>query len=160
MAGREIAVFAPDHMLNAVHLRRKKFHRTAAPGAHHVMVATAVVLALIAGDAVMKCHHAGQAAIGQQLERAIDRRETNLRIFLSHQLVQFVGRQVLAGLQKCAYDGAPLGGMLQPDFLKVTMQNVLGFAHHLARNRRPVINTFLRHDGHVAPENSTVRKTE
>jgi phospholipid/cholesterol/gamma-HCH transport system ATP-binding protein len=44
------------------------------------MVATAVVLMLVAGNAIVKCHFTGQAALAQQLERAVDGGEADPRI--------------------------------------------------------------------------------
>ncbi len=62
---------------------------TAAFRAHHVMVAAAVVLVLVASDPVMKSDFAGQAALGQQLERAINCGKADLGVLFLHQAVEF-----------------------------------------------------------------------
>jgi hypothetical protein len=50
---------------------------------------------------------------------------------------------VITGLQKGSEDGIPLRGLLQPNPLEMTMQNVLRFADHLARNQRMIVNALL-----------------
>jgi hypothetical protein len=57
--------------------------------------------------------------------------------------MQLVSREVITGLQKRAQDGIPLSGLLQPNPLQMTMQNVLRFADHLARNQRMIVNALL-----------------
>src|SRR2546422_10764776 len=97
MARREVVVLASDLLFKAVDFGRKKFHRTAAFRAHHVMVAAAVVLVLVAGEAIMKSDFAGPAALGQQLERAINRGKTDLGVLLLHQPGDVAASEVAAG---------------------------------------------------------------
>ena len=61
----QVAVFAADFLLQVIDFLRKEFYRTAAPGADHVVVAAAIVLVLVAGDAVVKGNFAGEAAFRQ-----------------------------------------------------------------------------------------------
>src|SRR5271169_6627612 len=84
VAGGRIVVFASDLLLQAVNLGREKLHRTAAGSTNHVMVAAAVVLVLVAGDAVMKRDFTGQTAFGQQFQGAVNGGETDAGIFLLH----------------------------------------------------------------------------
>ena len=58
-----VVMFATDLLFQPVDLRRKEFHRTAALRTHHVMMAAAVVLMLITGDAVVKSHFARQSTL-------------------------------------------------------------------------------------------------
>lgn len=91
VSGRKIVVFPPDFLLQAINLRGEKFDRSAALGANHVMVAAAVILMLVAGDAVMKSHFACEPALGQNLESAIDRGKAYPGISFLHQAVKLVG---------------------------------------------------------------------
>src|SRR5580704_6126204 len=68
VAGRRVVVSAPDFLLQLIHFVGKEFHRTAAFGANHVVMAAAVVLMLVAGDAIVEGDFAGESALGQQLE--------------------------------------------------------------------------------------------
>src|ERR1044071_2322241 len=72
VAGGEVLVFVSDLLLEASDFLRKEFHRTAALGADHVVMAAPIVLVLVAGNAVVKGHLAGKAAFGQQFESAVD----------------------------------------------------------------------------------------
>ena len=146
MAGRSVVMSAAYFLLQLIHFVREKFHRTAAFRANHVVMAAAVVLVLVTGDAIVESDFAGQAALGQQLESAIDGGVANSRIFLLHQAVQFVRRKVVASFQERAEDGIPLRRLLQADFLEVPVKNFLGLAHHLARDGRLVINALLQHE--------------
>src|SRR6266496_977127 len=65
VAGGHEAMLAADLVLELANFGREKFHRGATLGAHHVVMAAPVVLMLVAGDAVVKCNFAGQAATGQ-----------------------------------------------------------------------------------------------
>src|SRR5258706_690730 len=75
MARGHVMMLMPDLLLQLSDFRRKKFHRTATLGAHHVMMAAPVVLVLEARNAVVKCHRARESAFRQQLQRAIHGRE-------------------------------------------------------------------------------------
>ena len=71
-------------------------------------MAATVVLVLVARDAVVKGNFAGQSALGQQLERAVDRGVADAGVFFLNQAVQFVSGEMVAGFQKCAQDGIAL----------------------------------------------------
>ena len=145
VAGGGVMVPVSDLLLQAVDLGREKFYRTPAPGADHVMVAAAVVLVLLAGDAIMKSDLAGQAAFRQQFQSAVDGSETDAGIFLLHQPVQFVGGEVLACLQERSQYGVALRRMFQANTLEMPMQNLLRFADHLGRDAGLIVNALLQH---------------
>ncbi len=79
------AVLVSDLLFQFADFRREELHGDAALRTYHVMVAAAVELVLVTGDAVMKSHLTGQPAFGQQLECAIYGREPDLRILLADQ---------------------------------------------------------------------------
>ena len=83
-------MFASDFLFQAIHLGREEFYRTATFGAYHVMMAAAIVLMLIARDSVMKRYFTGQAAFGQEFERAINSGKPDFGILFLYQTVQFV----------------------------------------------------------------------
>lgn len=145
VARGRIMVPAPDFLLQVVHFPREKFHRTAALGADHMMMAAPVVLMLVAGDAVMERNFAGQPAFSQQFERAINRGNADSRVFLLHKTVQLVGREMIAGFKKSAQDGVALGRLLETHALEMPMQDILRLAHHFAGDGRLVINALLQH---------------
>src|SRR5690348_51787 len=104
----------------------------------------AVELVLIARHAVRKRNGAGQSAFRQQLERAVNRGESDLGVFLADEAEKFVGREMVARFKKSAQDGIALVSMLQPDALQVLIKDFLGFAHGLARWRRMIVNPCLQ----------------
>ncbi len=77
-------MLVPDLLLQVVNFGREEFHRTAAFRAHHVVVAAAIVLVLVTGDAVVKSDFTSQTALGQQFEGAVDGGESDLGIFFLH----------------------------------------------------------------------------
>ena len=83
-----------------------------------MVMAAAVVLVLVARDAVMKGDFAGQSALGQKLERAIDGRVADAGVLFLHQAVQFVGGKMVAGFEECPEDGIALRRLLQADALR------------------------------------------
>ena len=146
VAGGRVVVSAPDFLLELIHFLGKKFDRTATLGADHVMMAAAIVLVLVASDAIMKGDFAGQSAFGQQFKRAIDRGKTDTRIFLVYQAMQFVGREMIAGFKKRAQDGVALRSLLEAHALEMPVQDILRLPHHFAGNGGLVINAFLQHE--------------
>ncbi len=101
MARGFVLIAAADFLLKMVHFRGKELDGTAALRANHVMVAAAVVLMLVAGDAIVKSDFAGQATLGQKLERPVNRRKPDALVLLLDQAVQFLYGKMLAGFEKC-----------------------------------------------------------
>src|SRR5579871_6673293 len=62
--GGQVMVFTADFLLELPDFLREKLHRTAALGANHVVMAAAIVLVLVTGDAVMERDLARQATLG------------------------------------------------------------------------------------------------
>ena len=143
-------MFATDFFFQFVHFAREKFHRAATFSADHVMVAAAVVLVLVARDAIVKRNFAGQAAFGKKLQGAVHRGVTDARVFLLNQAMEFVHGRVVASFDESAKDGVALRGLLESDPLQVPMQQPLGLADHLWRQVRLVINALLQHGGKAA----------
>lgn len=134
-----------DLLFQLIHCRREELDRAPAPCANHVVMDPTVVLVLETRDAVRKGDLAGETALGQQLQCAVNRRDTYLRIFSLHQAVKLVGREMVAGFEKSSKDCVPLLGVLETDFLEVTMEDGLGLAHIVARDRLQIVDAFLDH---------------
>src|SRR5882724_738572 len=107
------------------------------------MVAATVELVFITGRAIRKRHRAGQSALRQQLERAVDRGKADLRILLSHQAKKFVGRKMVAGIQESAQDGIALLRMFQSYAFQVLEENVLGLTHGFTCGWRMIVDSSL-----------------
>jgi hypothetical protein len=143
MACSDVSMFPSNFLLQAIHFRREELNRTAAFGADHVVMAPAIVLMLIAGDAVMKSDFARKTALGQQFQGAIDRGEADPKVLLLYQPVQLVSRKMFTSFQKGAQNGIALCGMFQSNTFEMTMQDALSLTDHLARDAGLVINAFL-----------------
>jgi hypothetical protein len=139
-------VAAADFLFELIDFPGKEFHRTAALGAYHVVMAAAVVLMLVAGDAIVKGDFAGEAALRQQLERAVNRGVADPGVFLLHEAVQLVGGEVISRFEKGAKDGVALRGLLEADALEMLVKNALSFSDHLQGNGGLVINALLQHE--------------
>src|SRR5690242_5409157 len=131
-------VFAADLLFQLVYLGREKLDGRVTLRADHVVMVAAIELVLIARHAVRKRNSAGQPAFRQQLERAVNRGEADLGVFLAHQAEKLVGGKMIARLKKSAQDGVALVGMLEPDALQVLIKDVLRFTHGFARRRRMI----------------------
>ena len=105
-------LYSPNLLLHHYVLRRKKNDRRVTLRANHVVVIAAIELVLIARHAVRKRNGAGQAAFRQQFERAVNRGEADLGVFLAHQAEKLVGGEMIARLKKSAQDGVALVSML------------------------------------------------
>ena len=129
------------------------------------MVIAPLILVLVARHPIVKRHLAGQAALGQQLQRAINRGKADPVVLLLHQAVELVGGEMIAGIQESTQDGVALSGVLQADALEMAVEDALGLAQHLARDSRLIINPFLQHetyDSHIsiAPAERWIFTTE
>ncbi len=87
-----------------------------------------------------------KSAFGQQLKSAVDGGIANSGIFFLDQAVQFVGGEVVAGFEKGAQNGVALRRLLQADALEVLVEDLLGLAHHLARDGGLVVDALLQHE--------------
>ena len=151
VARSHVVILPSDLLLEVADFRGEEFDRTAAIGAHHVVMAAAIVLVLVAGNAVMKSNFAGQAALRQELQGAVDGGVADMSVFFLNEAMKLVGGEVVAGLKKCPQDGVPLRGLFQAHSLEVAMKDVLGFAHHLAREARLIVDALLQHGVKSSP---------
>ena len=147
MTGSQVMVLASDLLLDFSNSLREKFNRGATVGTHHVVMATAVVLVLVTRDPVVKSNLAGQPAIGEQLQGPVNGSESDARVGLFNQPMQFVGGEMFPSLQECPQNGAALFGLLQADALEMLQENSFGLADALRRDARLIVNTFLQHVG-------------
>lgn len=141
----EVVILAPDLLLEFADFLREKFDGTAALRADHVVMAATVVLVFVAGDAVVEGDFAGQAALGEKFQRAVNSGVTDAGILFLDQAVKFVGGEVVASFEKGAQNGVALASLLQADILQMAVKNVLGLADHLARESGLIIDAFLEH---------------
>ena len=102
----------------------------------------AIVLVFVACDAVVKGHLAGESALGQQLQRAIDRDPVEFRILLFGHLIEIFGVQMLAGfIDLSAVDGGgpppsvrqPELGLGQPQRFEIKLDLGGGVVVHVVR---------------------------
>src|SRR5690349_15908419 len=85
VAGGVKVIFAADFFFQLVDLGREELDRGVTLRADHVVMIAAIELVLIARHAVRKRDSAGQSAFRQQLERAVNRGEADLGVFLADQ---------------------------------------------------------------------------
>ncbi len=64
VAGGEVVILLANFLLELSHFLREEFNRASALSAYHVVMATTVVLVLVARNAVVKCHFTGETAFG------------------------------------------------------------------------------------------------
>lgn len=140
-----VMVLAADVFFQAIDFRREEFDGASAGGADHVVMATAVVLMLVARNAIVKGDFAGESALGKQLERAINRCDADAWITFAHELVKLFDREVLVSFEKGKKDGIALLGPFQADAFQVLLKTILRLAQPFLRNRDGIIDAFLQH---------------
>jgi hypothetical protein len=145
VASGDVVVFVSDFLFELADLLGKKFDRTATAGANHVVMAAPVVLVLVAGNAVVERNFTGQAALGQHFQSAVDGGVADARVFFLHQAVKLVGGKMVAGLEEGVENHVALRGLLQANTLQMAVQDLLGFANHLAGDGGLIIDAFLQH---------------
>ena len=109
------------------------------------MVAAAVELVFVAGNAIMKGDFACQSTFRQQLQRPINRRESDFGIFFSREPEKLIGGKVVARLQEGAQNRVALVRMLQTHSFQVLVEDVLGLAHGFTSGRCMIVNSSLQH---------------
>jgi len=143
VARGQVMMPAPDLALNLPHLRREKLDRRTTFGAHHVVMAAAIVLVLVARDAVVESDLAGKTTACEKLECAINGREADARVFFLDQAVEFVGGEVFAGFDESPQDGVALLGLLEPNTPQMLQKDRFGLADALARDTGLVVDALL-----------------
>ena len=154
VARREVVVLLSNLLLEFADFLRKELNRTAAFGADHVVMAAAVVLMLVASNAVVKGNLAGESTLGEKLQSAINGGVADAGVFFLDEAVEFIGGKVVAGFEKGAQNCIPLRRLLQAHAFQVTMEDVLGFPDHLAGEVGLIVDAFLEH-GWIASQNTT-----
>ena len=147
VAGGNVTVLASNLLLDFSDFLRKKFDGSAALGADHMVMTAAVVLVLVARDAIVEGDFAGQAATCQKLQRPVDGGEPDARIGFLDQSMQFVGREMFTSLQEGPQNCVALFGLLQTDALEMLQENPFRFADALARDGWLIVNSLLQHVG-------------
>jgi hypothetical protein len=147
VAGSQIVIFAADFLLKVPNLLREKLDRTSTFRANHVVMAAAIVLVLVAGNAIVKGYLTGQAAFGEEFERAVDRGVSDTSVSFLHQSMEFVGGEMVVRFQEGAQNRVALGSLLQSNAFQMAVENLLGLADHLAGEDRLVIDALLEHGG-------------
>jgi hypothetical protein len=145
VASRREVVFTTDLLLQLADLGREEFDGTSAIGANHMVMTAPIVLMFESGNPVMEGDFAGQPTFGQEFQGSVDGGVPDAGVLFLHQAVQFVGGEVVAGLQKCAQDGVALGGLLQAYPFEMSMKNFLRLADHLAGKRGLIVDALLKH---------------
>ena len=149
MPSGEVVVFAANFLLEPADFLGKEFDRTATAGADHVVMAAAVVLVLVARDAVVEGDFAGQATLGQQLQCAVNGGVADPGVFFLDEAVKFIGGKMVAGFEESAENGVALRRLLQADTLEMAVKDLLGFANHLAGDGGLIIDAILQHGGEL-----------
>ena len=90
VATGHVMVLAADFLFDLADLWRKELHRSTASGADHVVMAAAVVLVLVASDAIVKRDFTRKSRTSQKLERAIHGGKADVRVFFLDEPVQFI----------------------------------------------------------------------
>lgn len=144
MAGGGIVEFAPNGLLHGFDFRREKLHRLAAGCANHMVVAAPVEQLLIAGNTVSEGDLGGESTLGEELERAIDGCEADLRILFFNQAVQFLSGNVVAHAEKNLKNGVPLRTLLQSHSDEMLTQQATSLLKLLVVLFL-VINAFFEH---------------
>lgn len=139
-----VVVASADIFFKLLDFVGEELDGAAAAGADHVVMAAAVVLVLVAGDAVVEGDFAGEVALGEELEGAVDGGVADLGVFLLDQAVELVGGKVLAGLEEGLEDGVALGGVLEADTLEVLVEDALRFANHLGGDGGLIIDALVQ----------------
>ena len=107
-----------------------KLYQRAALRADEVVVMLVLVLVLVERAPVMKFKLASQAALFQQLQRAIDGREPYGRVFGFDDRIQVFARDVPFCVEKHVEDQIALRRSLQPRALEVLVEYLYLFALH------------------------------
>jgi len=144
MSRRSVVVLSPDLLLDLFNLGRKELNGAATFGTDHVVMGAAIVLMLVSSDAIVKCKFGRKSALGEELESAIDRGESNLRVLLLHQAMEFVGREMVANFEKRPKNSVSLFRVLKTNALEVRMEDALRFEKHFLRNGGLIVNSLRR----------------
>jgi hypothetical protein len=142
VAGSGVVMLASDLLLDLFDLGGEEFDGAAAVCADHVVMGAAIVLMFVARDSIMERQLGCESAFGEEFERAIDRGESDLRIFLLHETVEFICREMITDLEERLEDGVALLGVFEAYALEMRMEDLLRFSQHFLRDRRLIVDPF------------------
>ena len=91
-----------------------------------MVVSAAVQPMLIAHHPILKIDLESQPALREQLERPVNGRVPDARVFLLDQPMQILGAEVFAGIEKHLENAVSLGALLQSFFTQIPTQDALG----------------------------------
>lgn len=115
-----------------------------------MVVASAIVLVLIASHVVMERYFRCQSAFGEKLESPIYRREPDLRVAFLHEPVQFLCGEMFARLKEGSQDRVTLFGVFQPHALQMRIKALLRLTQGLARDRSVIVDSLGDNRRHAA----------
>jgi len=115
-------------VLDGFELGRKELDDAAALRTDHVIVMLMFVIVFVVRASVAEAHLAREAGLSEQLERAIDGRLADGRVFFFDELVEVFVREVFFGTQKNIQNQVTLRRSLQPLFLDVFKEDFLFFS--------------------------------
>ena len=146
-----------------------KFDNPIANGAMHVIVSRIAVVMLV-GGAIGQAELAKQASLNEQSQGAIDGRPTDRMTRIMHVADQFVGIEVLVGIEDLAHQDAPgLGQLLATDLQKLPKFRLGGLGngkrcqligcasvgHASIPQTRPVVVLAASYQGRVVIKNAS-----
>ena len=109
------------------------------------MMAASIVLVLVASNAIMKSHFARETALGEQLEGAIDRGNSDARVAFAHELVKLFDGKVLVSFKEGEKNRIALLSPFEADAFEMLLKTKLRLAQPLLRDRDRIIDAFLQH---------------
>lgn len=145
VAGGYVMVLVPNFVFNFPDFLRKKFHRSSAFGAHHMVMTTPVVLMFITRNAIVKGDLASQPAARQKLQSAIDGSEPDARIGLLNQPMQFIDGEMFSRFEEGSKDSVALPSLLQTNAFQMLKKDAFSFADILPRDRQLIVDSLLQH---------------
>ncbi len=98
---RAKAEFLSHLVLQHLDLCREKFDHAAAFGADHVVVMLVIIMMLVIGLVITEPDLTREPSLGQQTQRAIDRRKAHRGVFFLDESIKILAGEMLFGPQKC-----------------------------------------------------------
>jgi hypothetical protein len=96
-----------------------------------------LVVVLVARAAVAEAHLAGQSGLDEELERAVDGRVADSRVFLLDEVIEVFAGEVLLGAQEDFEDEVALRRALEARVLDVPVKDVFLFGEFFSHGHFP-----------------------
>jgi len=100
--------FVRHLVLKLLNVLREKLDHLSALGADHVIVMLMVVMMLVVGLVIAEPHFTREPSFRQKLERPVDSRMPNSRVFLLYKPIQVLACEVILGSKEYLEDEVPL----------------------------------------------------